>query len=68
MSQKFSLYSDLSVRENIDFYGRIYGLAAERLQQRQQARAGTGRPAHRLDDLAGTLSGGWKQRLAWPAR
>lgn len=64
MSQKFSLYADLSVRENIDFYGRIYGLAPARLAARSlevQKLTGIG---GRLDQLAGTLSGGWKQRLA----
>jgi ABC transporter DrrB family efflux protein len=64
MSQKFSLYSDLSVRENLEFYGRIYELPPERLAERSlavQKLTGTG---DRLDQLAGTLSGGWKQRLA----
>jgi len=64
MSQKFSLYSDLSVRENIEFYGRIYGLTADRLEQRRQAVLELADLRDRLDDLAGTLSGGWKQRLA----
>ena len=37
MSQKFSLYADLSVRENIEFYGRIYGLTPDRLEERARA-------------------------------
>src|SRR3990172_2353759 len=75
MSQKFSLYGDLTVRENLEFYGRIYGLTAERQRERMDAvleltaLAGTRQPVlpgagSRLDQLAGTLSGGWKQRLA----
>jgi len=65
MSQKFSLYEDLSVRENLDFIARMYGVA-------DRAKA-TARTIERMrlgrfrDQLAGTLSGGWKQRLALSA-
>jgi ribosome-dependent ATPase len=64
MSQQFSLYGDLTVRENIEFYGRIYGLTEARIQERQAELLQLTGLHDRVDQLAGTLSGGWKQRLA----
>jgi len=64
MSQKFSLYEDLTVEENIDFYSGIYRLAPERRQERKEwVIAMAGLQEHRHSRTA-TLSGGWKQRLA----
>ena len=64
MSQKFSLYEDLRVEENIDFYGGIYGLAGDRLARRKEwALEMAGLADHRTS-LTAILSGGWKQRLA----
>jgi ABC-2 type transport system ATP-binding protein len=62
MTQKFSLYQDLSVLENLEFIGRIYGIEKPGTAARAAVkRLGlTGREAQ----LAGELSGGWKQRLA----
>ncbi|HEB64556.1 MAG TPA: ABC transporter ATP-binding protein [Chloroflexi bacterium] len=64
MSQRFSLYNDLTVLQNLRFYGAAYGLANARLQERIRA-------ALKLADLegrehlkTGELSGGWRQRLA----
>ena len=65
MTQRFSLYEDLTVGENLDFIARMYGLDRRRERLRQSLeRLGL---TDRRDQRAGTLSGGWKQRLALAA-
>jgi ABC-2 type transport system ATP-binding protein len=65
MTQRFSYYEDLSIRENLDFIARIYGVTSRReAVQRSLDRLGL---ANRSHQLAGELSGGWKQRLALAA-
>jgi ABC-2 type transport system ATP-binding protein len=62
MTQKFSLYADLSIRENLEFVARVYNLADPRAAARDAIRRlGL---ENRAEQLAGELSGGWKQRLA----
>ncbi len=65
MTQKFSLYEDLSIQENLDFVARMYRVT-DRRRRVAGALANLGL-APRKDQLAGTLSGGWKQRLALAA-
>lgn len=65
MTQRFGLYEDLSLRENLDFIGRIYGMD-QRRKRVDAALARLGLTA-RQHQLAGMLSGGWKQRLALAA-
>ncbi len=64
MSQRFSLYEDLTVEENLDFYGGIYGLKKEVREARKKELIIMANLAGKEKSLAGTLSGGWKQRLA----
>jgi ABC-2 type transport system ATP-binding protein len=65
MTQRFGLYEDLSIRENLDFVARIYGMP-QRRERVNEALERLGLSA-RQQQLAGTLSGGWKQRLALAA-
>ena len=64
MSQKFSLYDDLTVQQNIDFFTGMYGVPRDRRAQRKQYALEMAGLTERRNDLAGALSGGWKQRLA----
>ncbi len=64
MSQKFSLYDDLSVDENIEFFGGIYGVAPEKFEQRREHVLKMAGLTEKRKMMTGLLSGGWKQRLA----
>jgi ABC-2 type transport system ATP-binding protein len=65
MTQRFSLWEDLTIRENLDFVARMYGMPDRKAAvSRSIAELGLGT---RQNQLAGTLSGGWKQRLALAA-
>lgn len=64
MSQRFSLYDDLTVEENIDFFAGIYGVAPERRRERKEAVLRMAGLEERRGTLTRLLAGGWKQRLA----
>jgi ABC-2 type transport system ATP-binding protein len=64
MSQRFSLYDDLSVDENIEFFGGIYGVAPEKFKQRHDHVLEMAGLTDKRKMTTGLLSGGWKQRLA----
>lgn len=65
MTQRFSLYEDLSIVENLDFVARVYGIQDR--QEKVQTSLNQLGLTDRQKQLAGTLSGGWKQRLALAA-
>jgi ABC-2 type transport system ATP-binding protein len=64
MSQKFSLYDDLTVEQNIDFFTGMYGVPRDRRKARKDYVLQMAHLTERRGSLTGTLSGGWKQRLA----
>ncbi len=64
MSQQFTLYNELTARENIRFYGQVYGLSSTALSQRQDELLQMAGLLGHENTLTGNLSGGWKQRLA----
>jgi ABC-2 type transport system ATP-binding protein len=64
MSQKFSLYDDLTIEENIDFFSGIYGVAFERRPERKEYVLRMAGLTERRTSMTKLLAGGWKQRLA----
>jgi ABC-2 type transport system ATP-binding protein len=64
MSQRFGMYEDLTVEENLDFYSSLYGLAGEEKRKRMQELFDELGLRPRIKQLVGTLSGGWKQRIS----
>ena len=64
MSQRFSLYQDLTVIENLEFYGRTYGVRGQRLRQSKEFVIEMAGLKGRERELTRNLAGGWKQRLA----
>lgn len=64
MSQKFSLYDELTVEENLDFYGGAYGIPKDKLKQKKKEILKMADLEGRENMITSNLSGGWKQRLA----
>ena len=65
MSQKFSLYEDLTVGENINFFGGIYGLSNQRLREKKNALVSNLGLQNEVNKLVASLPLGWKQKLAF---
>jgi ABC-2 type transport system ATP-binding protein len=64
MSQKFSLYDDLTVEENIEFFGGVYGVSAQKLAEREEYVLKMAGLEDKRKMMTRLLAGGWKQRLA----
>ena len=64
MSQRYGLYDELTVAENLRFYASVYGLVGDQRKARLAEHVANLGLGSRLNQMAGTLSGGWKQRLA----
>jgi ABC-2 type transport system ATP-binding protein len=65
MSQKFSLYEDLTVRENVEFFGGIYGLTDQQIQVKREELADRLGLKNEMSKLVGSLPLGWKQKLSF---
>jgi ABC-2 type transport system ATP-binding protein len=65
MSQRFSMYDDLTVKENITFFGGIYGLTRKQISQKTEELLETLQLQEMADKLVGSLPLGWKQKLAF---
>jgi ABC-2 type transport system ATP-binding protein len=65
MSQKFSLYEDLTIQENIEFYGGIYGLSRQEIKDRSKGIVDKFQLASVKNKLVKTIPLGWKQKLAF---
>ncbi|HXW17235.1 MAG TPA: ATP-binding cassette domain-containing protein [Candidatus Acidoferrales bacterium] len=65
MSQKFSLYNDLTIAENLDFFGGVYGVPAEERKEKERWVLGFSGLEGKEMQVTGSLPGGWKQRVAF---
>ncbi|HXR09419.1 MAG TPA: ATP-binding cassette domain-containing protein, partial [Candidatus Acidoferrales bacterium] len=65
MSQKFSLYDDLSIAENLDFFGGVYGVPPEQLKEKERWVLDFSGLEGKENQVTGSLPGGWKQRVAF---
>ena len=65
MSQKFALYDDLTVKENITFFGGIYGLSRSKIKEKQRELVSELDLGNIVDELVGSLPLGWKQKLSF---
>lgn len=67
MSQKFSLYNDLSIEENLDFFAGVYGVPAEESEEKKRWVLSFSGLEGKEGQITGSLPGGWKQRVAFGA-